>query len=142
MVQTKLRVLGQLALCKGCCCGNTERGLPGVPVDRIKAIWKSEKLNRTIHLTISGCLGPCDVPNVALIITQEGQEWFAELETDAHYEALVRWARACQEVGQIVARPAEMERHRLERFKECAIHAEVTNDRDFGQLHPEQTGRI
>jgi len=61
MIETKLRVLGQLALCKGCCCGKTERGLPAVPVDQIKAIWKMEKLNQTIQLTISGCLGPCDV---------------------------------------------------------------------------------
>ena len=29
----------------------------------------AEKLNRTIQLTISGCLGPCDVPNVALLLT-------------------------------------------------------------------------
>jgi hypothetical protein len=59
---TKRQVLGQLVLCKGCCCGRTDRGLPEVPVERIKEIWQREKLNRSIQLTISGCLGPCDVP--------------------------------------------------------------------------------
>lgn len=116
MIQTKLRVLGQVALCKGCCCGKTERGLPDVPVDRIKAVWKAEKLNRTIHLTISGCLGPCDVPNVAVIVTPEGQEWFGQLETDADYDALIAWARACHDAGEIVARPAVLDSHRLRRF--------------------------
>jgi hypothetical protein len=54
VLQTKMRAFGQLLLCKGCCCGKTERGLPAVPVDRLKAVWKAEKLNRTIQLTVSG----------------------------------------------------------------------------------------
>jgi hypothetical protein len=71
---TKRQVLGQMILCKGCCCGRTDRGLPEVPVERIKEIWRREKLNRSIQLSVSGCLGPCDVPNVVLLITPEGKK--------------------------------------------------------------------
>jgi cobaltochelatase CobN len=71
---TKVRPPAQILLCKGCCCGKTERGLPEVPVDRIKSVWKAEKLNRGAQLTISGCLGPCDVPNVAVVVTPEGTD--------------------------------------------------------------------
>ena len=116
MIQTKLQVFGQLALCKGCCCGKTERGLPAVPVDRIKAVWKMEKLNQSIQLTISGCLGPCDVPNVALILTPSEQRWFARLETDSHYDLLIEWARSCHRAGKLQPVPELLESHRLCRY--------------------------
>ena len=92
---TKVRPPAQVLFCKGCCCGKTERGLPEVPVDRIKAAWKSEKLNRVIQLTISGCLGPCELPNVVVLMTPEGITWLGKLAGDAHYDALIDWARAC-----------------------------------------------
>jgi hypothetical protein len=57
---TRRQALAQLAFCRGCCCGRTDRGRPEVPVERLKQIWAAEKLNRTVQLTISGCLGPCD----------------------------------------------------------------------------------
>ena len=34
---TKVKSPAQVLLCKGCCCGKTDRGLPEVPVERIKA---------------------------------------------------------------------------------------------------------
>ena len=60
----------------GCCCGQTDRGFPPVPVERLKAVWKAEKLNKTVQLTISGCLGPCDLANVILVMTAGSMYWF------------------------------------------------------------------
>jgi hypothetical protein len=59
---TERHVLGQMILCKGCCCGRTDRGLPEVPVQRIKEIWQREKLWPPLrwHLLcsqIAGCAG-------------------------------------------------------------------------------------
>ncbi len=113
---TKRQALGQLILCKGCCCGRTDRGLPEVPVERIKAIWQMEKLNRTIQLTISGCLGPCDVPNVVLILTPDKAEWFGEIEGDAGYDALIQWARSCHTAGSLQPIPPLLAEHGLKRF--------------------------
>jgi cobaltochelatase CobN len=113
---TRVKSPAQVLFCKGCCCGKTERGLPEVPVERIKAVWKAEKLNRGVQLTISGCLGPCDVPNVAVVITAEGTEWYGLLDGDSHYDSLVEWARACVAEGSVLARPAWLKRHRIERF--------------------------
>jgi hypothetical protein len=59
------KALGGIVFCQGCCCGRTDRGRPELPVERLKAAWKADKLNQAVQLTISGCLGPCDVPNVA-----------------------------------------------------------------------------
>jgi hypothetical protein len=113
---TKVQPPAQLLLCKGCCCGRTDRGLPEVPVDRIKAIWKAEKLNRSVQLTISGCLGPCDLPNVAVVVTPSGTEWFGLIAGDAHYDALIAWARACREAGAALPLPEVLAAHRFERF--------------------------
>jgi hypothetical protein len=92
-VKTKRRVLGQVVLCVGCCCGQTDKGRPPVPDERIKAAWETEKLNKTIQLTISGCLGPCDVANVVQIITPHGTNWFGRFTHYEHYELLIEWAR-------------------------------------------------
>lgn len=67
-VLSRRRAHAQLILCQGCCRGRTDRGLPEVPVERIKGRWKATKLNRVVQLTISGCVGPCDVPNVAVVL--------------------------------------------------------------------------
>ena len=113
---TKRRVLGQMLLCKGCCCGRTDRGLPEVPVERIKEIWQREKLNRSIQLTISGCLGPCDVPNVVLLLTPEGNEWLGRVAGDAAYDGLIRWARDCHAAEALVPLPDTFAENRLQRF--------------------------
>jgi cobaltochelatase CobN len=88
-----------------------------VPVERIKSIWKAEKLNRAVQLTISGCLGPCDLPNVAVVVTAASMEWFGRLEDDAAYDALITWARECFAAGTIVPLPATLNAHRFSRFE-------------------------
>jgi cobaltochelatase CobN len=105
-----------LILCKGCCCGRTDRGLPEVPVERIKEIWRREKLNRSIQLTVSGCLGPCDVPNVVLILTPERAEWLGRIAGDANYDQLIQWAWDCHAAGALVPLPGPLAGNRLERF--------------------------
>jgi hypothetical protein len=113
---TKIKSTAQVLFCVGCCCGRTDRGLPEVPVDRIKATWKAEKLNRSVQLTISGCLGPCDVPNVAAILTGEGAHWYGLLNGDADYDALIEWARARTTTGEPLPPPAALEGRKLVRF--------------------------
>ena len=58
------RVLGQIVICEGCCCGRPDKGFPPFPRDWLKQQWKDAKLNKSVQLTISGCLGPCDLANV------------------------------------------------------------------------------
>ena len=113
---TRIKSPAQILLCKGCCCGRTDRGLPEVPVERIKAAWKAEKLNRAVQLTISGCLGPCDLPNVAVVVSALGAEWFGHLEGDAPYDALIAWARARLAGGSVASAPEGWAAHRFERF--------------------------
>jgi hypothetical protein len=113
---TKRMALAQLVFCQGCCCGRTDRGRPELPVEQLKEIWKGEKLNRTVQLTISGCLGPCDVPNVALVMLPEGNVWLGGMEGQGVYESLVTCARACHAEGRVLPLPEGLDSLRFERF--------------------------
>ena len=63
-LSTKRQVLGQILVCSsGCCCGQTNKEVPAIPVDWLKKSWKEAGLLRSIQLTITGCLGPCDLTN-------------------------------------------------------------------------------
>jgi cobaltochelatase CobN len=82
--QKPVRVVeGQLLVCKGCCCGNTERGIPTVPLDSFKREWKERGIRLRVHLTISGCLGPCAVPNVVLLIYRGAIVWFHSINSES-----------------------------------------------------------
>jgi cobaltochelatase CobN len=118
MPATKRTAIAQVACCVGCCCGRTDRGFPPVPVERLKAVWKEEKLNRTVQLTISGCLGPCDMANVILVMTAAGTEWFGGIGDEAVFDAVIEWARSCNAAGTVVPLPPSLVPHRFQRFAE------------------------
>jgi cobaltochelatase CobN len=115
-LRTRRKALAQIVLCQGCCCGQTERGLPAVPLAWLKPIWKAEKLNKTIQLTVSGCLGPCDLPNVCCVVTPREQTWYGRLTTQEDYAVLLDWARRCRDHGELLPLPAELEHLRFERW--------------------------
>src|SRR5678815_5252178 len=82
--QKTVRVVeGHLLVCKGCCCGNTERGKPAVPLDSFKSEWKERGIRTRVHLSISACLGPCAVANVALLMFHGSSVWFHSINADA-----------------------------------------------------------
>jgi cobaltochelatase CobN len=112
-LRTRRRPLAQIVLCQGCCCGQTARGLPAVPLDWLKPLWKAEKLNKVVQLTVSGCLGPCDLPNVCCLNTPGEQAWYGRLTTREDYAVLLAWARRCRDGGQLLPPPAELEHLRF-----------------------------
>jgi hypothetical protein len=113
---TKRKSLMQVLVCIGCCCGRLERGKPEVPVEWLKAQWKAARLNPYIQLTISGCLGPCDLPNVVAVLTATGQQWIGQLDQREHYEALVQWGRACGAARRLAPPPPVLRQRFFERF--------------------------
>jgi cobaltochelatase CobN len=114
--QTRRKSLMQVLVCVGCCCGRVERGKPEVPVDWLKAQWKAARLNPYIQLTISGCLGPCDLPNVVAVLTATGQQWIGQLDRQEHYEALVQWGRACGAAQRVEPLPPMLTARVFRRF--------------------------
>jgi hypothetical protein len=119
-MQTNRRTLGQIAFCVGCCCGRPDRGYPAVPVQQLKSAWKAEKLNGAVQLTISGCLGPCDLPNVALVLTPTGQTWIGKIAGDDDFDSLLDWARACKASGSVQPLPARFADRTFDRFPQTS----------------------
>lgn len=73
----EIRILdGQLFVCNGCCCGQTDKGFPPLPLEEFMRQWKTRGLRRRFHLTISGCLGPCPLANVVMIQFKGQSIWF------------------------------------------------------------------
>jgi len=74
---------GQVFVCsQGCCCGRTDKGFPAVPQDLYHREWERRKLRNKIHLTQSGCLGPCSLANVVLLIFDGQPIWFHSINEE------------------------------------------------------------
>lgn len=114
---TKRLCDAQLLVCAlGCCCGRTDKGKPAVPVEWLKAEWKRRRLNPRVQLTITGCLGPCDLANIVGVVTAEGPLWLGGLHTSEHFEALLDWASAVHAAGRPEPLPPLFDAHRVPRF--------------------------
>jgi hypothetical protein len=113
---TKRLVLGHLSVCQGCCCGNTANGKPAVPVEWLKQEWRARGLLKRIQLSISGCLGPCDVPNVVTISNESGTQWLGGITEFCQYRTLLEWAIASRDAGEMLPLPDQFHQHRLHPF--------------------------
>lgn len=122
LLETKRIALGQIVFCQGCCCGRTDRGRPELPVEKIKAIWREEKLNKSIQLSISGCLGPCDLANVALIMGPGLEVWVGGMNGIPVYDSLISWAREVHQKQTLTPLPDPILALRFQRFGvECVV---------------------
>src|SRR5690349_8696951 len=72
----------------GCCCGRTETGFPPVPRARFHDEWERRSLRHRVHLTIGGCLGPCRLANVVMLLFDGRQAWFHSINSEAEAHAL------------------------------------------------------
>lgn len=107
--------LAQVLLCQSGCCGHAAKGTAPVPVDWLRARWKALSIGTRVSLAITGCLGPCDVANVACIVHAQGSWWLGRLTAD-DYALLVAWADACRE--QLAELPAPLAARRFARWND------------------------
>ena len=114
---TKRLVLGHVAVCQGCCCGNTANGRPAVPVEWLKREWRARGLLKRIQLSISGCLGPCDVPNVVTISDENGTQWLGSITEFDQYRTLLQWAISSKDAGELLPLPNEFLQHILHPYR-------------------------
>ena len=117
LLRTNRLMIGHVAMCRACCCGNTDRGKPEVPVEWLKKEWRHRGLLKNIQLTISGCLGPCDVANVITISDSSGSVWLGNVRHLHQYRALVDWASESKVVGRLLPLPEEFADCRFDPFR-------------------------
>jgi cobaltochelatase CobN len=114
---TKRLVIGQVLVCQGCCCGAVERGRPEVPAEWLKAEWRRRGLLKRLQLTISGCLGPCDVPNVVVVASETNTEWYGNVEGQEMYRDILDWASASVEANRLLDMPKSFAGHSIQPFR-------------------------
>ena len=118
-LQTKRMVIGHLTVCSGCCCGVVSRGKPEVPVEWLKSEWRSRGLLKNIQLTISCCLGPCDLTNVVKVTGPADEVWLGNINRFEQYSALVEWAAESKAAGELRPLPQSFEPHRFNPFRQA-----------------------
>lgn len=78
------RKQGQLFVCAtGCCCGHTERKFAAVPTELYHNEWERRKLRNKVHLTMAGCLGPCPLSNVVMLLFDAHHIWFHSINSES-----------------------------------------------------------
>jgi cobaltochelatase CobN len=110
------QVWAQLFVCLGCCCGRTDRGNPAVPTEWLKAEWKRRALRDSVHLTVSGCLGPCELVNVVMLVHPGGTLWLGGLAGIDDYEALLAWVEQAAAARTLVPLPPALAARQFERY--------------------------
>jgi hypothetical protein len=114
---TKRLVIGHVSVCQGCCCGNIANGKPAVPVEWLKKEWRARGLLKRIQLSISGCLGPCDIPNVITISNENGTQWLGGITEFHQYQLLLEWAVASRASEKLLPLPDQFREHTLYPFR-------------------------
>jgi len=120
ILTTKRLVIGQVLVCRGCCCGAVDRGRPEVPTEWLKAEWRRRGLLKRLQLTISGCLGPCDVPNVIVIASETSVHWYGNIAGMEMYRDILDWACASVAANHLLEIPKSFAGHSIEPFRKDA----------------------
>jgi cobaltochelatase CobN len=103
------RPRGQLFVCaSGCCCGRVEDGFAPVPDALFHSEWERRRLRNVVHLTIGGCLGPCALANVVLLLFDGQALWFHSVNSDHLVFALCDYVEQMLEHDGVKAPPAKL----------------------------------
>ncbi|MCL4509126.1 MAG: cobaltochelatase subunit CobN, partial [Chloroflexi bacterium] len=101
-----VRKQGHLFVCAtGCCCGHAERNFPPVPSDLYHNEWERRRLRNRVHLTIGGCLGPCTLFNVAMLLFDHRSLWFHSLNSEGLVLALYDYIDSMLAAGRYMPPP-------------------------------------
>jgi len=114
---TKRMVIGHMIICSGCCCGMVSRGKPEVPVEWLKQEWRGRGLLKKLQLTISCCLGPCDLTNVVKVSGPNFEVWLGNISHFEQYASLLEWAEQCKAAGAFLPLPSDFDQFRFSPFE-------------------------
>ena len=113
----KLR--GQLFVCStGCCCGHVERGFAPVLADIYHDEWERRKLRNKVHLSQSGCVGPCELANVVTLIFDRHIYNFHSINTADHIRVIFDYLEAMLAIedSSLVPIPPQLHHHTFNYF--------------------------
>ena len=86
-------------------------------MDWLKQTWRNQGLLKNIQLTISCCLGPCDLPNVVRISGSATDTWLGNVTRLEQYALLVDWATRSKAAEALLPLPESLDRLRFYPFR-------------------------
>lgn len=103
------RQMGQLFVCAhGCCCGRVEEGKPAANFDLYHSEWERRKLRNRVHLNMGGCLGPCPLANVCMLLFDGRTVFFHSMNEDRLVLELFDYVERLAQVGVYVPPDGEL----------------------------------
>ena len=115
-----VQVAGNLFVCSrangNCCCGWTEKARMPFENTLWSDEWERRKIRSRLHLTFSGCLGPCAVGNNALLQIWGRSIWFKDLNAPDLAPKIFDYIEAMLAAGSVLQVPLELMGHAYERY--------------------------
>lgn len=78
--------------------------------------WERRKIRNKIHLTFTGCLGPCAVGNNVLLQLLGQSVWFKDLSDDAYIPVIFDYTEAMLREGRLLPPPPALADHVFHRY--------------------------
>ncbi len=120
---------GQLFVCgTGCCCGHTERGHAPVPVELYHSEWARRRIRHKVHLSMGGCLGPCALSNVVLLLFAGHEIWFHSVTGDEQVIAIYDYIEAMVRADRYLPPPPTLAPQVFDVFDWSAPEADARTD--------------
>jgi YHS domain-containing protein len=105
-----VQLRGQLFVCTrqngSCCCGWEEKGRLAFDAAHLWAEeWERRKIRNRLHLTFTGCLGPCAAGNNALLQIHGRSIWLKDLNDPTLVPLVFEYVQAMLNVGAVLVPP-------------------------------------
>lgn len=115
-----VQVQGTLLVCSkahgNCCCGWTEKGRAPVNTALYSDEWERRKIRNKVHLSFTGCLGPCAVRNTVLLQLFGHSIWFKDLNGDQYILMIYDYIEAMLAAGSVLPPPVTLAEHVYARY--------------------------
>ena len=115
-----VQVTGNLFVCTkangSCCCGWEEKGRMAFTNELWSDEWEARRIRTRLHITFTGCLGPCIAGNNALLQLHGRSIWFKDLNRPELVPAVFEFAARMLEAGKVLPPPLELVDHVYERY--------------------------
>ena len=106
------RMRGSLFVCSNaCCCGREDLTNAPVPEALYHEQWLERRLRNIVHLTVGGCLGPCALANVAMLLFDGQAFWFHSVNTDTAVIDIFAYIEAMLDADRVLPLPATLAAH-------------------------------
>jgi YHS domain-containing protein len=115
-----VQLVGNLFVCSrangSCCCGWDEKGRTPFDNELWSHEWEKRAIRNRIHLTFTGCLGPCMAGNNAMLQIYGHSIWLNDLNAPAIVPQVFDYIEEVLRCGEVVEAPEGLRGHVIARY--------------------------